>query len=60
MFSEVCKDMLADTMKLHILRRSGYQEEKFQSGCFNCGKSYGISLPRKDTECVLILKATFF
>jgi len=59
-FSEVWKDMLADTMKLYILRRSGYREEKFQSGCFNCGKSCGISLPSKDTQCVLILKATFF
>jgi len=60
MFSEVCKDMLADTMKLYILRRSGYQEEKFQSGCFNCGKSCGISLLSMDTQCVLIWKATFF
>jgi len=60
MFSKVCKDMLADTMKVYILRRSGYREEKFQSWCFNCGKSCEISLPSKDTECVLILKATFF
>jgi len=60
MFSKVCKDMLADTMKVYILRRSGYREEKFQSWCFNCGKSCEISLPSKDTECVLILKATYF
>jgi len=59
-FSEVCKDMIADTVRLHFrLKHVGYSEEKCQSVCFNCGESWGFSLLNKGTQYPLIFKAIF-
>jgi len=60
MFSEAFNDMEADVMRLYImLRHDVYPEKKFQSGCFNCSKSWGFSLLKKHTQCPLIFKAIF-
>jgi len=56
--SEVCKDMIADTMRLYfMLRHAGYPEKKCYSMPFNCGKSCGFSLLNKDTQYPLIFMA---
>jgi len=53
-FSELCKDKIADTVRLHfMLRHAGYPEEKFYNVCFNCGKSCEFSL-LEDTQYPLI------